>query len=141
MFYYFSFKEYQKLDKNIKDQFKFLSTSFSTPLYWDGESFDPFVPSKELFYDACKNFKESNFEERYKKQIYSLNKTKILKQLKRISDDKDIVFLVWEDENKESERDIFIPWLTNTTINERKYFSFSLKEKSIKIQQLNIFNL
>ena len=42
-FYYYSFKEYQKLDKSVKDKFTFLSTSFSTPVYWNGLEFEEFV--------------------------------------------------------------------------------------------------
>ena len=89
-FYYYSFKEYQKLDKSVKEQFTFLSTSFSTPVYWNGIEFEPFVPTKELFHDACLDFETSNFEDRYKAQIYRLNRSEIIKKLNEISPDKDV---------------------------------------------------
>lgn len=140
-FYYFSFKEYQKLDKDVKNQFTFLSTAFTTPIYWNGQNFDPFIPTKEIFYDACIDFKTSNFEKRYMYQILSLDKHQILNQLKEISPNKDIVFLVWEDETKGSERDIFIPWLTNSSIHDIKNFSFSRKLEILNNQSSSLFNL
>ena len=130
-FYYYSFNEYRKLDENIKSNFLFLSTAYTTPIYWNGEEFTPFVPTEDLFLDACQDFKKSNFEERYKNQINSLNRNKILNQLKELSNGKDIVFLVWEAENKPSERDVFIPWITNTSLSDIKFFSFSDKLKYI----------
>ena len=130
-FYYYSFNEYRKLDENIKSNFLFLSTAYTTPIYWNGEEFTPFVPTEDLFLDACQAFKKSNFEERYKNQINSLNRNKILNQLKELSNGKDIVFLVWEAENKPSERDVFIPWITNTSLSDIKFFSFSDKLKYI----------
>jgi hypothetical protein len=50
--------------------------------------------------------------------------------------------LVWEAENKPSERDIFIPWLINCTKNDIKAFSFLsyLKQKQTQ-NNSNIFNL
>lgn len=133
-FYYYSFNEYRKLDEKIKSDFLFLSTAYTTPSYWNGQEFTPFVPTEDLFLDACQDFEKSNFEERYKNQIYSLNRNEILNQLKNLSQDKDIVFLVWEAENKNSERDIFISWLTNTSLSDLKFFSFSkrcLKQNDI----------
>jgi len=140
-FWYYSFNEYHKLAKEIQNKFVFLATSYTIPSYFEGEQFIPFVPNKQLFQDACLNFETSNFEERYIKQIYSLNKDFIFEQLDVLSHGKDIVFLVWEAENKPSERDIFIPWLTNTTINDIKYFSFSKKLETINNENLNVFNI
>ena len=138
-FYYYSFKEYQKLDKSVKDQFTFLSTSYSTPVYWSGMEFAEFVPSKQLFQDACLEYKTSHFEERYKAQIYGLNSSEIIKKLNELSPDKDVVFLVWEDETKGSERDIFIPWLTNSSICDLKNFSFSRKLEVLNNKCQNLF--
>ena len=84
-FYYFYFKEYSKIDPKVRDQFLFLSTAYTVPSYWNGLEFTPFVPSKELFYDACIDFKTSQFEERYKCQIYSLNLHDIFNELKQMS--------------------------------------------------------
>lgn len=140
-FYYYSFKEYAKLDTKIKDQFLFLSTAYTVPIYWDGLDFEPFVPTKELFQDACIDFKRSNFEERYINQIYSLNKNEIFNELKELSKGKDIVFLVWEDETRDSERDIFIPWLTNSSIKDIKNFSFSRALEMINNHSKSVFDI
>lgn len=140
-FYYYSFNEYHKLSDKIKQKFIFLATSYTVPKYYDGLEFKPFVPSKELFFDGCKDFEHSNYQQRYKDQIYSLNRENILIQLEQIAKDKDVVFLVWEGENKDSERDIFIPWLTNTTINDIKYFSFSNKTSIIEKESNLLFNI
>jgi len=140
-FFYLSFKEWKNLDKDIKDKFIFLSTAYTTPMYWDGKDFFPFVPSKELFKDACINFEKSNFEERYKQQIFSLDRNAILNQLKEEYQNKDIVFLVWEDETKGSERDIFIPWLTNSSIKDIKNYSFLRRQDEIKYHSEDFFNL
>lgn len=140
-FYYYSFNEYHKLDKEIKKKFLFLATSYTVPSYFEGEQFIPFVPNKQLFQDACLNFETSNFENRYLNQILSLTKSQILEQLEIISNGKDIVFLVWEAENKPSERDIFIPWLTNTTIKDIKYFSFTKKLEVLNNENKLIFNI
>lgn len=140
-FYYYSFNEYHKLNDIIKQKYLFLATSYTVPKYFDGQMFKPFVPSKELFFDACKDFENSNYQNRYINQIYSLNKDDILKELQEISKGKDIVFLVWESENKSSERDIFIPWITNTTIKDIDYFSFSKKLEILDKENTNIFNI
>ena len=140
-FYYYSFNEYRKLDEKIKSNFLFLSTAYTTPSYWSGNEFKLFVPSKDLFLDACQNFEKSHFEERYKNQIYSLNRTKIINQLKEISKGKDVVFLVWETENKKSERDIFIPWLTQCSKNDIKFYSFSNKLKIIQNKNQDFLNI
>ena len=140
-FYYYSFNEWHNLDKEIKNKFLFLATSYTVPKYFDGEQFKPFVPSKELFQDACKDFETSNFENRYLNQILGLSKKDILEQLEILSNGKDIVFLVWEAENKPSERDIFIPWLTNTTIKDIKYFSFTKKLEILNNENKQIFNI
>ena len=119
----------------------FLATSYTTPVYFTGKKFLPFVPSESLHKDACLDFPNSNFMERYTKQIYSLNKENIFNQLKQYNRNI-IVFLVWEAENKPSERDIFIPWLTNCTKNDINAFSFLsyLKQKETQ-NNSNIFNL
>lgn len=135
-FYYYSFNEYRKLDKRIKEKFTFLSTAYTSPGYWSGDEFKPFKPTDDLFHDACINFGESKFEERYKNQIYSLDKNEILKELKEMSNGKDIVFLVWEAENKSSERDIFIPWLMNCTIKDMRNFSFGLRLQEEKCNSI-----
>ena len=140
-FYYLSFKEWKNLDKDIKNSFVFLSTAYTVPIYWNGKDFLPFVPSEELFKDACIDFKRSNFEERYKKQIFSLDRNKILKQLKEKYQNKDIVFLVWEDETKGSERDIFIPWLTNSSIKDIKNYSFLRRLNDITNESSILFDL
>lgn len=69
------------------------------------------------------SFETCNFFERYRLQIEALSKEKILKLLKQYASEI-IVFLVWEAENKQSERDVFIAWLNNCTINDVKSFSF-----------------
>ena len=140
-FYYYSFKEYAKLDPRIKDQFLFLSTAYTVPIYWNGSDFKPFVPTKELFQDACIDFQRSNFEERYVNQIYSLNRNKIINELREMSKGKDIVFLVWEDETRGSERDIFIPWLTNSSIKDLKNFSFSRALEMINNHSKSVFDI
>lgn len=140
-FFYLSFKEWKNLDKDMKDSFTFLSTAYTVPIYWEGNEFLPFIPNKELFKDACIDFETSNFEERYKIQIFSLDKTEILKQLKKLSNEKDIVFLVWEDETKGSERDIFIPWLTNSSIKDIKNYSFLRRLNDIKNESNTLFDL
>lgn len=140
-FWYYSFNEYHKLTKEIQNKFVFLATSYTIPSYFNGEQFIPFVPTKELFQDACLNFETSNFENRYLNQILSLSKNDILEQLEVFSNGKDIVFLVWEAENKPSERDIFMPWLTNTTIKDIKYFSFSKKLEILNKENQQIFNI
>lgn len=140
-FYYFSFKEYSKIDPKVRDQFLFLSTAYTVPSYWNGLEFKPFVPSKELFYDACIDFKTSQFEERYKCQIYSLNLHDIFNELKQMSNGKDIVFLVWEDETRGSERDIFIPWLTNSSLKDIKNFSFSRALEMIDNDSASLFKI
>lgn len=140
-FYYLNFKEWKNLDKDIKNSFVFLSTAYTVPIYWNGKDFLPFVPSEELFKDACIDFKRSNFEERYKQQIFSLNRNEILKQLKEKYQNKDIVFLVWEDETKGSERDIFIPWLTNSSIKDIKNYSFLRRLNDIKNELNTLFDL
>lgn len=140
-FWFYSFNEYHKLTKEIQNKFVFLATSYTVPLYFNGEQFIPFVPTKELFQDACLNFETSNFENRYLNQILSLSKNDILEQLEVFSNGKDIVFLVWEAENKPSERDIFMPWLTNTTIKDIKYFSFSKKLEILNKENQQIFNI
>lgn len=70
------------------------------------------------------SFETCNFFERYKLQIEALSKEKILKLLKQYNSEI-IVFLVWEAENKQSERDVFIAWLNNCTTNDVKSFSFT----------------
>lgn len=135
-FFYLSFNQWNKLDKLDKQQYLFLSTAKTTPVYFTGQSFYPFVPSTQLFLAACKNFAESNFEQRYKQQIYSLNKDKILQQLQKFKTEI-IIFLIWEAENKQSQRDIFIPWLTNSDISNIHAFSFSTYLKNKKIENMN----
>lgn len=132
-FFYFSFNEYHKLSAVDKQKYTFLSTAKTHPSYFKGDSFYPFIPSKELFFDACKDFASSNYEQRYSQQIYELNHEEILTQLKQYNSDI-IVFLVWEAENKSSERDIFIPWITKTHEKDIKSFSFS----NFLIEQNNI---
>lgn len=140
-FYYYSFKEYSKLDPKIKDQFLFLSTAYTVPIYWNGLDFIPFVPTKELFQDACIDFQKSNFEERYINQIYSLDRNEIINELIEMSKGKDIVFLVWEDETRGSERDIFIPWLTNSSIKDLRNFSFSRALEMINNHSKSVFDI
>lgn len=140
-FYYYSFNEYRKLDEKVKSDFLFLSTAYTTPSYWSGKSFIPFVPDKDLFLDACQNFSESNYEERYLKQLNLYDRTYILQALNKISNGKDIVFLVWEAENKPSERDLFIPWLTQCSKNDIKFYSFSNKLKIIQNNNQNFLNI
>jgi hypothetical protein len=49
---------------------------------------------------------------------------------------------VWEDESKKSERDIFIPWLTQTSLKDIKSFSFLLYLHTKEIlAQSNIFDI
>jgi hypothetical protein len=49
---------------------------------------------------------------------------------------------VWEAENKSSERDIFIPWLTNTSIKDLKSFSFtSYLNVQKQLKETDIFNI
>lgn len=139
-FFYYSFNEWKKLDKNIKQNFIFLSTAKTHPSYFQGQVFKPFVPEDQLFFDACKNFAESNFEERYSKQIFSLNHLNILNELKQFNSEI-IVFLVWEPENKSSERDIFIPWLTKTNYKDIKAFSFSNYLINYETNSFSIFEL
>ena len=120
--------------KKLNLTFYFYQPHIQHQSYWNGQEFTPFIPTEDLFLDACQDFEKSNFEERYREQIYSLNRNEILNQLKNISQGKDVVFLVWEAENKNSERDIFIPWLTNTSLSDLKFFSFSkrcLKQNDI----------
>jgi hypothetical protein len=140
-FFYCSFNQYRKLSKTDKDNVLFLSTAFSSPNYFTGKQFYPFVPSQELHLDALYDFANCNFFERYKKQIESLDHSLILKYLKGYECEI-IVFLFWEDESKKSERDILIPWLTKTSINDIYSFSFInfLQHKKI-IENSNIFDI
>jgi len=140
-FYYYSFNEYRKLDEQTKSNFLFLSTAYTTPSYWNGQEFKPFVPSKDLFLDACQNFSESNYEERYLEQLNKFDRIKVINYLKKLSNNKDIVFLVWEAENKPSERDLFIPWLTQCSKNDIKFYSFLNKLKIIQNENLNVLNI
>lgn len=141
-FFYLSFNQWNKLDKKDKESYLFLSTAKTTPTYFNGKSFQPFVPSTQLFLDACRNFATSNFEQRYKQQIYSLNKDEIISKLSNFNS-KIIIFLVWEAENKQSERDIFMPWLTGIDISDIHIFSFSkyLKNKKVEEQNKTLFML
>ncbi len=140
-FFYCSFNEWKKLETNIKKQYLFLATSYTTPVYFTGKKFNQFVPSESLHKDACVDFPNSNFMERYTQQIHLLNKHEIFNLLKQYNRNI-IVFLVWEAENKPSERDVFIPWLTNCNKNDIKAFSFLsyLNQKEIQ-NNSNIFNL
>jgi hypothetical protein len=139
-FFYYSFNEYNKLTAVDKQKYTFLSTAKTHPSYFKGDSFYPFIPSKELFFDACKDFASSNYEQRYAQQIYKLNYEEILTQLKKYNSDI-IVFLVWEAENKSSERDIFIPWITKTHEKDIKSFSFTNHLNLIKAHTNSIFDL
>ena len=94
-----------------------------------------------MFLDACQDFQKSNFEKRYKNQIYSLNRNEILNQLKNLSQGKDVVFLVWEAENKPSERDLFIPWLTQCSKNDIKFYSFLNKLKCLNNENQKLLNI
>lgn len=138
-YFYLSFNEWRKLPKEVKEQYTFLSTAKTHPGDFEGESFIPFVPTRDLFYDACRNFEESNFDERYKKQIYSLDKEDIKYELKEYGEI--IIFLVWEAENKLSERDIFIPWLTSTDLKDIKTFSFSRYLENLQNKNDDLFEI
>ena len=88
------------------------------------------------------HFETCNFFKRYKLQIESLSKEKILKLLETYNSEI-IVFIVWEAENKQSERDIFIPWINDCTIKDVKSFSFTnylLTQKIIESENL-LFSL
>jgi hypothetical protein len=132
-FFYYSFNEYRKLSIVDKNKYLFLSTAKTHPVYFKGQAFTPFIPDQQLFFDACKDFATSNYEQRYEKQINDLNHNEIIKQLSEYNSEI-IIFLVWEAENKSSERDIFIPWLTKTKYKDVKAFSFS----NFLIEQNNI---
>lgn len=135
-FFYLSFNEWRKLTAVDRNKYLFLSTAKTDPVYFTGEKFYPFVPSDELFFDACKNFSTSNFEQRYNQQIQSLDKIKILEELQKFKK-QIIIFLVWEAENKQSQRDIFMPWLTNTPLKDISAFSFTKFLTISKIEKQN----
>lgn len=143
-YFFCSFDFWKKLDKDIKDKFLFLATSYSIPKYYDGETFQYFVPSQQLFLDACRDFQNSHFEARYTHQIYSLDKYMIeilLRDYASRMNKNDIVFLVWESDNKPSERDIFMPWLLNlNTIKDVQNFSLASHLKDIQ-NNSNLFDI
>ena len=140
-FFYCSFNEYRYFSDEIKSKYLFLNTAKTHPAYFQGYDFKPFIPSDKLFFDACKDFKNSNFEQRYFNQINSLSFKGIINALEQFGQDI-IVFLVWEAENKPSERDIFIPWLYNCEVKDISAFSFTTYLKNQQtLNNSNIFNL
>ena len=72
-FFYCSFNEYRYFSDEIKSKYLFLNTAKTHPAYFQGYDFKPFIPSDKLCFDACKDFKNSNFEQRYFNQINSLS--------------------------------------------------------------------
>ncbi len=123
--FYTNFSYWRKLSVTEKSNFLFLATSYTVPKDYDGLQFKEFVPNQNLFKEACQHFSLCNFEKRYTKQIYNLNQADILNKLRDLSQGKDIVFLVWEPDNKPSERDIFMPWILN--IESKDIHEFSLE--------------
>lgn len=138
--YYCSFSYWRSLSVTEKSLFTFLSTARTVPKDFNGIQFEEFTPSWNLFKEACKHFAQSNFEHRYASQIYNLNRTKILEKLNQLSLNKDIVFLVWEEDNKPSERDIFIPWLMQCNVKDLQAFSLKT-ELTYRKNFSNLFDL
>jgi hypothetical protein len=140
-FFYCAFKDYKKLPTEVKHNFLFLSTAVSDPWYFKGFKFLPFVPSKQIHDGINTSHDVHTFFVNYTSQINSLNRTEIINALKQFQEEI-IIFLVWEDESKKSERDIFIPWLTQTSLKDIKSFSFLLYLHTKEIlAQSNIFDI